>query len=334
MKQIHRLLCLALSTSLVLTACTQTHQKTEESQAVQGNPFEESSSETVMYAYGFGLESPDADSNMVYDGSEIEFEYFIDNTGASMSVGMLMFVNGIPQPYSVEGEEGQTYMHIQESPSKQKITVKASFTPITGNKGDTLGVRFLSILNPQIRPEKLEYIYGHTNAMMTFFPRYIEMEEDSGYSAVEYPRFSAPRQMTEKELEQAIYVDARGNEVNKLRQFNFFAQRVSNEDLPYLDVIEQSLTVDVQGFGGPAGEYVLIPYINQVPVLNEDFPCVLTVEDEKDISSREVTIDLSELDAETYQIETFNTFYMIAVPVDGNFQFDPAISKSYVFEGE
>lgn len=334
MKKIYLLFMYALWVLLLLSSCKISTVSSVESQNLQDNPFAQEQTEEVMYAYGFGLVSPDPETNMVYDGSPIEFEYFIDNGGASMSVGMLMFVNGIPQTYCVEGETEETYMHIQQSPANQKITVKASFSPVTGRQGDTLSVRFLSILNPKNRPEKLDYIYGHTNAMMTFFPRYIEMAQDSVNNIEDYPRFSEPREMTEEELGQVVYMDSTGRDVSLLKEFHFYAQRVDNPDLPYLDVSNHSLTVEIQGFGGPAGDYMLIPYINQVPVLNKDFPCVLTVAEGKQISIGEMTIDCSKLNSEDYQIGAFNTFYTVAVPVDGGTQFEPMISKSYVFEGD
>ena len=65
----------------------------------ESSPFSEEQNDEMM-AYGFGLVSPDPDTNIVYDGEPVEVEYYIDNDSVPISTGMLMFVNGIPQPCS------------------------------------------------------------------------------------------------------------------------------------------------------------------------------------------------------------------------------------------
>lgn len=299
------------------------------------NPFssEQLNDESVMFAYGFGLVSPEADTNMVYDGKPIQAECFVDNGGAAMSVGILIFVDGIPQPYQV-GDEAESYMHIHEAPAMQKTTFSFSFTPVCGKKGQSMSVRFLSILNPQNRPDKPTYSFGHTGAMTTFFPRTLEIQQDVPTAAPQYPRLPAQRDMTEEEIEQVIYNNSKGETINELNAFNLFVEKTSQSEDNCIDARDGTFTVETQAFGGPATDYVLIPYINYIPVTTGNFPGLLTVQEGKTIFREEFTFDVSKLDKDTYQLERYNTFHMLAIPVDGNTMLDPMKSQSWVLELE
>lgn len=96
------IIILTLSTALSLSACQ--NLSISQTQGTE-NPFSESvgDNEEVMFAYGFGLESPKYEEKIVYTGEPIEIEYYINNNGTTMSTGMLMFVDGIPQSYSIDG---------------------------------------------------------------------------------------------------------------------------------------------------------------------------------------------------------------------------------------
>lgn len=291
------------------------------------------SGEEVLFAYGFGLVSPKTDTNMVYDGNDISVEYYVENYGAALSTGMLMFVNGNPQPYSV-ADGDLTYMHIQEVPAKEKATVEVSFTPVCGYAGETLNVRFVSILNPHIRPDRLEYLWGHTNMITTFFPRKIEMQYDAPNQPAEYPCLAAQRDMTQDEINQVIYVDKKGNQVNKMSVFHLVMRDTQNPGQAYLTVESNCLTFTLQCYGGMSTEYLLIPFVNQVPVLGDNSQCIVRVEAGTKLYEDTYVFDISELDTQAYNIEQFNTFYLLAVPLEGNSQLSPVISNSYVFAGD
>lgn len=331
-----RISTLILVAVVLITTCGCNIQDSVESTIpISSNPFSDDivNGEDVQFAYGFGLLTPDSKSDFVYEGDALSAEYFIDNVGVTMSTGMLMFVNGIPQKYSVNNGE-ETYMHIQEAPANQTTIVKISFVPVCGKAGDKLSVRFLSILNPQIRPTKLEYMYGHTNAMTTFFPRYIEMKQDAPTQTTDYAHLAPQRDMTKEEIDQVIYIDRKGNEINRLRGFNLIVRNYQHHDQAYLTVKDQKFTFELQGYGGVATEYIVIPFINQIPFVSKDFPSIMTVDDGTKIYEGTFTVDISKLDQISYCIEEFNTFYLLAIPIDGSSLLDPVISESYVFSGK
>jgi len=331
----YKLLTIILMLSIILSLSSCQGQSANNTQSTE-NPFAESigDDEEVMFAYGFGLDSPKYEDKIVFTGEPIEIEYYINNKGAAMSTGMLMFVNGIPQPYSVAGSSTSTYMHIQEVDKDKRVSVSISFVPICGKTGETVSVRFLSILNPQIRPDKLNYLFGHTNRMTTFVARAIEMQIDTDAHNTEFFVLDKQRDMTQKEIDQVIYVDTKGNSVNKMKQFHFIARNTEDTSLPYLNVRDQKIEYTLQGYGGPAAEYLIIPYINQMPVMTDAYPCLMLVESGPKLYSQNMTLSLEAIDKTTYKIEQYNTIYFLAIPLGGSFNLDPMITNSFVFAGD
>lgn len=301
------------------------------------NPFSSEfiNDESVMFAYGFGLVSPDEEELIKYEGKPIEIEYYIDNIGATMSAGMSIFINGVPQAYKVEGSNDETYMHIENVKEKSVKRIKISFKPVIGRKGETLNVRFISILNPQIRPNKLEYLFAHTNSMTTFFPRKLQMLDDSpatnNYSFTVLP---SQREMTKEELEKVIYTDSKGNQVNKLKRFNFFVTDTENINQSYITNNDGRLNITIQSYGGPQEKYLIIPYINHKAFSSDLFPSILSVESGNKLFEQTFSIIINDIDKTKYNIQEYNIFYILAIPLSGSTEADPVISKSLVFKVE
>lgn len=331
----NKLSTILLIISMIFTLSSCAYQTTNNTQNTE-NPFLESvaNDEEVMFAYGFGLDSPKHEERIVFTGEPIEIEYYINNNGSPMSAGLLMFVNGIPQPYCVSGSNTTTYMHIQEVEKDKRVTVSISFVPICGKTGEKVSVRFLSILNPQIRPDQLNYLFGHTNRMTTFMARTIEMQTDADANHTEFSILDNQRDMTQEEIDQVIYVDSKGNTVNKMECFHFVARNTENPSLSYLNVYDQKIEYTLQGYGGPAAEYLIIPYINQIPVLTATYPCLMSIESGTKLYSQDMTLSMEAIDKTQYKIGEYNTIYFLAIPLSGDHNFQPMITNSFVFAGE
>lgn len=335
MKTILKLIPLLAACTLLWSGCAvqngssaNTYTSTEDT-----GIFEVSGDEEVLFAYGFGLVSPSVENNLIYDGMPVQVEYYIDNYAAAMKAGLLVFVNGHLQAYSV-GDSDASFMQIQEIQALEKEIFSISFNPVVGNEGDILDVRFLSVLNPDIRPDSLRYIYGSTNKMTTFFPRQLEIQYETSNETSTYPNIAQQRDMTEEEINQVIYVNYNGSTVNKMTSFHLIVRNSEDVGETYLLVENEKIAYTLQCYGGNATEYILYPFVNNVPVFNDEYPCTVTVEDGTKILDGEYTLDLSMLDHSTYHIEQYNTFYIVAVPTDGSADNWPVMSTSYVFSGD
>lgn len=327
------LLILSILTGLV--ACKE-KQNPEDTFSGE-NPFSSdfTNSEDVMFAYGFGIISPAAEETIKYDGEPIEIEYYIDNVGATMSSGMSIFVNGIPQAYRVEDSKEETYMYITEVPEKTIKRIKISLIPVTGVKGEILNIRFISILNPQIRPNKLEYLFAHTNSMTTFLPRKLQMLKSSPTKNNKtYKTLPPQREMTKEELDKVIYIDSKGNQVDKFRRFNMSVTDAENHNQSYIVNSNGELNILMQSYGGPEEKYLIIPYINHIEFSSDMFPSILSIKSGHNLFEENFSININNIDKTKYKIKEFNTFYILAIPLSGSSEADPVISESLVFKGE
>lgn len=327
-----------LLVSFILATCVACNKEsnTDDTFSVE-NPFSSDfiNNENVMFAYGFGTVSPSDEETIKYNGSPIEIEYYIDNAGATMNSGMSIFLNGIPQEYQVEGSKEKTYMHITEVKEKTIKRIKISFIPVIGVKGEILNIRFISILNPQIRPNKLEYLFAHTNSMTTFLPRKLQMMENSpNDNNSNYNLLPAQREMTKEELNKVIYIDSKGNQINKFRTFNMFITDAKDHKQSYINNDNGHLNILMQSYGGPEEKYLIIPYINHIEFSSNTFPSILSIESGHKIFEENFQISINNIDRNKYKIKEYNTFYILAIPLSGNNETDPIISESLVFKGE
>lgn len=94
----------------------------------------------------------------VYEGGEMCLTLEIDAEGSNalLDIGVIIHLNGIPQPYRLEGETEYRYFHtfpyegeIQNGEPYIKIAPKIYFVPVDGKAGDTLTLSMLAIRNSE-----------------------------------------------------------------------------------------------------------------------------------------------------------------------------------------
>ncbi len=90
----------------------------------------------------WGITSYDVDplgAYVIYPGEEMTLQMDLEHSGRSgkFGTGLLLFVDGQPQPYKTDEEDYYSYMHtFYHRNSSKEFTV--SFIPVTGKEGDTL----------------------------------------------------------------------------------------------------------------------------------------------------------------------------------------------------
>lgn len=89
----------------------------------------------------------------IYNGGEMCTPIKIESTGAlrQAGTGILLFIDGQPQPYRLEGESTYAYYHCFYPESENEV-YDLFFTPITGQSGETLEVYILSLQKPEYLP--------------------------------------------------------------------------------------------------------------------------------------------------------------------------------------
>ena len=86
----------------------------------------------------------------LYEGGEMNMPFFLQARGfvSDVGVGILLFVDGLPQPYKTAENDTYQYLHTFYPPSGKEYIVNTFFVPVTGQAGDDLEISFATILDP------------------------------------------------------------------------------------------------------------------------------------------------------------------------------------------
>lgn len=162
------------------------------------NPFDldelEKEGQAVSYAYGFGMvamDFVDISHRMIdYSGGELCLKFGFNNEAADCQVGIVVFIDGIAQKYSMQPKENKTYMQTYELTGIGKQYVDIYLTPEFGLQGDKHYVTFASMLEPLYIPEVAEMGYGYFHNLAVNLP-----------CIINYPVKSAPIEIDSSEYE-------------------------------------------------------------------------------------------------------------------------------------
>ena len=92
-----------------------------------------------------------------YNGGEMVLPFRVEGSGSIVcsGIGILLFVDGLPQPYKTEGTD-YGFLHTFFPPDNEAYTVDLVFTPVTGKPGTTWkSMQFLFWLPTTPIPRKI-----------------------------------------------------------------------------------------------------------------------------------------------------------------------------------
>lgn len=308
---ISRILIILIVITLLNTACSKEDIKEN---SVEGY-------ETIMGALSHGFFNPKINDNgemipLIYSGEELKIDYTVNASGKAKNIGFLIFIDGLPQPYKVNGEESYEYLHVLELAEDNKdIPLSFMFTPITGKKGDTLSISITSVYNPAFIPDMKETSnYGgyhstlevvsslafHQDSNTTVFS---EMEKSQNLNNVSL--YNKP--LNKEELEHELIDSTRLDQ--SVFSHIYIENKENTENIQIND--DGSLQVQFKIFGHPKVRYRNTFYINHKPVSSKEGSTFETELTEGNMSIVEASIDVKDLD-------NFNTFYVVSVPINAN----------------
>lgn len=142
---------------------------------IQDNPFDyEGPPEILGYvAHSGNWPGRDEDAPLEYSGGELEVPYRAEGDRAGRNVGFLLFLNGIPQPYRLNGQGEYGYMHpftLREDNVEEQFTF--NFVPVAGAAGETLTFTVANIFNAGFEPDMVSSsnfgLYGDALSTINF----------------------------------------------------------------------------------------------------------------------------------------------------------------------
>lgn len=276
-------------------------------------------------SFGLGATDPPRDENgkmlpFEYNGGTMEIEYEFDGSGIAANAGFLLFVDGIPQPWKLNGEGDVAYIHCMESEGNNiPYSFTFSFTPVTGKAGDTLTLTVIGIINAQFQPDMVNtdrFGYYH-NSLDSDMELHFNADPESGgeegtvteaLSSVTVENVKMTANFEENQLHWNYGEDRTTDELLESSDYQFLT---CNGETVYsnLDVSgESQLTLTEQLCGIPGNTYRVTFYANHQPLsdgTNDYWEVTLK---KGEVSTVEAVLDLSKVD-------DFTTIYAVAVPV-------------------
>lgn len=206
----------------------------------------------------------------LYEGGEMHMPYTIDVTGtvADQGVGILLFLDGRPQPYKTADNSTCQYMHVFYPTSGESYIADISFIPVTGQAGDILELYATTILNPDfsiaegingfvytsgsvVSGTRLKYDATPSSSNQEFTNKRI-VSQTTSYVDTKYTEISgwSDMDLTEK-VEAHLYV----NDVDDTR-----------DCIVYGVTAEENLSIRYEVWGSPYVHYGLVIFVDNEPV--------------------------------------------------------------------
>lgn len=321
-----RLSIIGITLSVLLFGCSYTVPYDESSPDIHNseNPFEDTGSNIIgEISHGPRDRKWSENGDILpyeYNGGEFSLKYYFSTSGKAESIGFLLFVNGEPQPYKVNNTGEISYCHSLPVKGSTEQDITFFFTPVTGNKGDTLNLTVMSIYYPSFQPDmKATSSYGfyqgilqyqipiefHADAPLEPLPEYLTVDVAT-HSDIWQEKLT--KEFLETELPANGVFDTTLIERSAYYTISYDGKlEYNNLNLTGKDKV----TIQYKLCGPEGTKYNTIFYLDHQPISYDQIISYETTLTKGGVGIMEVTLDVNEL-------PEFSTFYAISVPADEN----------------
>ncbi len=334
-----KILTAFISAALLLTACSKNPSATKPSsendpfanandntsaaeQSIEYDPFAKSdeNASTTVGKWGFGVEWEEGKELVLDYAPTVSFRYFVDNSGKTTDFGLLLFVNGIRQPYRTEENSENKIMHTFDVNQDERKVQTIEFEPVVGEKGDEVLVEIVTMFQPDfIQTENSNYEFNHR--ISSLYPSRLSVTQETDLSEPkvcseyeitpisdelrqEFNEMSSTGASSGNALDNSVYIETLKNDV-------FYTpkdlQEVKYDSTPF--TTNDSVTLCM--YGGESCKYRVSMYINHELVTGAfDGADYIDMTPSRDSICKK-RIDLEKLNL---SLEDYNHLYFIAVP--------------------
>lgn len=256
---------------------------------------------------------------LTYNGSPISVTYQFQCENPCI-MGLMLYVNGILQPYTITATGEETTMHTVDMGSEDTQQFEFEFTPICGEKGDRLTVIFANIYNAKII-ELTGNIntFGNNQKVSQPLPWTLQLNSDSTKKEFRIATDYQVKTFSAEDKSNFIRIDRDGNRRNQLDDNCYIEIRQNEQTLSSRTVLNYSADNDLELYiyGNLTGKYRVSLYgdFAQLPINGQDYI-------EIDVKKGEYTIipfTFSAADAVKYK-----NVFAVSAPME----FQNALSKS------
>lgn len=260
-----------------------------------------------------------------YNGETLSIPFMFETlTATGHDAGLLVFIGGVPQSYSIEYADGT----ISEKNVMQKIPLteegKMEFNllidPNIGKKGDKLGIYVCNIIYPSFQPDQVEEpSYQYYGSLAQLVPQQIKFEVDAQTKNASMIYAKNGMELSE-DITNAIL--AFSNSIEENLDENYYVELYQNtRDELVMTSENGKIKLHLIWYGGVEGIYNTIIFINNEPVSIEGMNSIQVEAKRNKMSLCDITLDISDYDY-------LNTIYAIAVPSDDSYLEYSRIAKT------
>ncbi len=298
---------------IAMTGCTASDKAemiTSESAAREENPFSSQIDQaTTEAAYSWGIANYDKEKRTItYDGNGLELEIEIDNMQAACEIGFMVFIDGIAQPYRLEEDTAEAYIHPIELEESTKKTVLLTLEPEFAIAGNEHEMYIASMYGPSYRVTEENAGYGNYESILPCLPWKIKYaardHADCTDDQVQYT------DLPDEVRKQYIIESSDGTTTNKL-DTQLVTKYVQNGTIVENAKIDVSDDLTLQLYGGENQKYRICAMVDHCPVsvFGGKAYCDVVVESGR---MAEVTVGFQELS----EIQNYSPLYFVLCPID------------------
>lgn len=256
----------------------------------------------------------------LYEGGEMHIAYDISAQGLQdYGIGILLFVDGYPQPYKTTTNDTYAYMHTFDLNIRGYVKDELIFAPVVGEAGDTLEIYTLNINYPEYFAGESDFGFAHTSGSVAAGTR-LMYQETPGIAS--FPDASVCASEFTKE-----YIDLTSKEISgwsdeKLQSEVKWKFCLNREEGGTIGIrYSEQLEIYFEIWGNSDIEFGLVLYLNNEPVLIDGIAMV-----EIDIENGKKTV--VNLNIPTEGMDENSVFY--AVLVQRNYRTTDAGTSCYI----
>lgn len=273
--------------------------------------------EELVSEAGYEFELLEYGKQIEYNGAPVNIHYNLKNLYDPIDIGIMIFLDGIIQPFYTDEFPEKNYMHVYQFTKDETKTVSIYFKPQSGSLGEHL-LTVVTMLNTGFIAKGPQFDFGY-NHRISFISDTIYFKQALGESKVE-----KKDRYTQSEIsvdERASY--QRKDNTNRLDDTAFFhllnRNQLVDRQLPFNQLTE----LDLKGLGGFPATYRTSLFLNHKPIkIDGKYNYIEMRIDKNQFSKSRISIDTSEL-------QEGDILYTISIPIDTRDSF-PVKSDSII----
>lgn len=216
--------------------------------------------------FEFGFTGED---KYIYNGDDVEVPFYLENSNSSegeeVTVGIILLIDGNVQSYKLDESDGEeVFKRITLKPGENK-DITFYFKPVSGKKGDTVGILPVLIYNPDSLPEENAACFGNNQSLCTNIPLEIEMKKDGENNLKEIKDGVEMGDIPEEIVAEYKSTIASGVQ-DSLDADCVFSILKENDDSCVINGKNGKITITMRMFGGLNVEDKVTVFVNNKPV--------------------------------------------------------------------